>query len=283
MRPLRVNHERLWQSLMTMAKIGGLPGGGCCRLALTDDDKNARDLFRQWCETSGCTVQVDKVGNMYARRAGTNKDLPGVATGSHLDTQPHGGKFDGIYGVLAGLEVVRTLNDADVQTAAPVDVIVWTNEEGARFSPPLTGSSTYAAAISVDEVHRLTTHDGKSVGNELTRINYLGDIEPGHHALSLFVEAHIEQGPILEFENCQIGVVEGVQGIRWLDVDVQGIDSHAGTVPMKMRRDALMGASEMISLLRRIAVKADPEFRLTVGRMDVTPNSGIDDSRSREL
>jgi len=271
---LKVNELRLWDSLMQMARIGGLPGGGCCRLALTDEDKAGRDLFVAWCRDSGCAVDIDQVGNIFARRAGTDPALPAVATGSHLDTQPHGGKFDGVYGVLAGLEVIRSLDDAGIRTRAPIDLIVWTNEEGARFGPPLTGSSTFAGLFEVSGIHRCRTHDGALVGDELKRIAYLGEMKPGERNIDAFFEAHIEQGPVLESRGCTVGVVTGIQGIRWYSVQVDGVDSHAGTVPMDMRRDALVGAAQMVIRLQHLAIQTHPDIRLTMGRFDVSPNSG---------
>ena len=271
---LKVNQHRLWQSLMDMGKIGSLPGGGCCRLALTDEDKAGRDLFIAWCRECGCDVDIDQVGNIFARRAGTDSGLPAVATGSHLDTQPHGGKFDGIYGVLAGLEVVRSLNEAGIRTRAPIDLIVWTNEEGSRFGPPLTGSSTFAGLFDINEIHNIRTHDGALVRAELERTGYLGEMKPGARAIDAFFEAHIEQGPVLESNGLTVGVVTGIQGIRWYSVEVDGTDSHAGTVPMNMRRDALIGAAQMVSRLQQMASQAHPDIRCTVGRFDVTPNSG---------
>jgi N-carbamoyl-L-amino-acid hydrolase len=271
---LKVNQERLWESLMEMGRVGGLPNGGCRRLALTDEDKAGRDLFVTWCRQSGCEVEIDQIGNIFARRWGTNPELPAVATGSHLDTQPHGGKFDGIYGVLAGLEVIRSLDDAGIQTGAPIDVIVWTNEEGARFTPPLTGSSTFVGTFDIDDIHQVTTHDGVLVRDELERIAYLGDLVPGDRDLDSFFEAHIEQGPVLEANGLTVGVVTGIQGIRWFSVEVEGVDSHAGTVPMDMRRDALSGAAQMVTRLREVAMQSHPDIRFTVGRFDVRPNSG---------
>ena len=259
---------------MEMGKIGGLPNGGCCRLALTDEDKAGRDLFVTWCRESGCEVDIDQVGNIFARRPGTSPELPAVATGSHLDTQPHGGKFDGVFGVLAGLEVIRSLDDARVQTRAPIDVIVWTNEEGARFSPPLAGSATFVGTFETSDIHRARTADRALVKDELERIAYLGGLRPGDRDLNAFFEAHIEQGPILESKGLSVGVVTGIQGIRWFGVEVQGVDSHAGTVPMRMRRDALTGAAQMVTRLREVAMQTHPDSRLTVGRFDVAPNSG---------
>ncbi len=272
--PLRVDDQRLWRSHMAMGEVGALPNGGCCRAALSADDKAGRDLFVRWCREAGCEVTYDQVGNIFARRPGRDSSRPAVATGSHLDTQPHGGKFDGIYGVLAGLEVVRTLNDAGVQTEAPIDVVVWTNEEGVRFGPPLSGSSAFAGAASVEAIHGSVTLDGTTVRQDLEEIGYLGAEIPGSRKLDCFIEAHIEQGPILEAAGLEIGVVTQIQGIRWSRVTVTGSDSHAGTTPMDRRRDALVGAAEMIVALNRMARGQDRWARLTVGRIEVEPNSG---------
>ena len=269
-----INQERLWHTMMHMAEVGKLPGGGNCRTALSKEDREGRDLFVRWCQEAGCTVDIDQVGNIFARRPGRSRRLGAVATGSHLDTQPHGGRFDGVFGVLAGLEIVRSLNDANIETAAPIDIVNWTNEEGVRFSPPLTGSSAFAGQVTVERVHAVQVHDGGTVGEELSRTGYLGKLDPGKRDVSCFIEAHIEQGPKLEAEGLKIGVVTGVQGIRWLTVDVTGRDGHAGTVPMDLRRDAMAGAAQMISECYDMALAASPDIRATVGRVDVVPNSG---------
>jgi N-carbamoyl-L-amino-acid hydrolase len=273
-REIQVNEERLWQSLMDMGQVGALPHGGCCRAALSAEDKAGRDLFVRWCRDAGCEVAFDQVGNIYARRPGRDGSRAACATGSHLDTQPHGGKFDGIYGVMAGLEVVRSLNDAGIETVAPVEVIVWTNEEGVRFDPPLAGSSAFAGVVDVQSVHAARTRDGTTVREDLEAIGYLGEALPGSRPLDCFVEAHIEQGPILEAEDKVIGVVTQIQGIRWSRVTVTGVDSHAGTTPMNRRRDALVGAAEIIVALHRLGREHDPSVRLTVGKIEVEPNSG---------
>lgn len=270
---LPVDKDRLFRSLMDMAQIGALPNGGCCRTALSADDKRGRDLFVGWCTDAGCDVSFDQVGNIYARRGGRDNSRPAVATGSHLDTQPHGGNFDGVYGVLAGLEVVRSLNSAGITTELPIDVIVWTNEEGVRFSPPLAGSAVFGGICDLETVHNSTTLDGATVRQDLESIGYFGEQRPGQRRLDCFVEAHIEQGPILEAEKKVIGVVTQVQGIRWMRVTVSGQDAHAGTTPMNKRKDALLGAAKMISCLNELAVARDESARLTVGRLDVEPNS----------
>jgi N-carbamoyl-L-amino-acid hydrolase len=269
-----VNEGRLWQSLVDMGKVGALPNGGCCRTALSAEDKAGRDLFVSWCREAGCEISFDLVGNIYARRPGRDPARAAVATGSHLDTQPHGGKFDGIYGVLAGLEVVRALNDARVQTEGPIEVVVWTNEEGVRFSPPLAGSSAFAGVTDVETIHAAVTLDGTTVQQDLQATGYLGQERPGTRKFDCFVEAHIEQGPILEAERKTIGVVTRIQGLRWLKVTVTGMDGHAGTTPMNRRHDALLGAAEMVLAINRLARDQDEWARLTNGRFQVEPNSG---------
>ena len=270
---LRVDGARLWASIMEMAKIGALPGGGCGRLALTDDDKRARDLFASWCEQAGCTVTVDEMGNMFARRPGRNPDLPPVAAGSHLDTQPHGGKFDGVFGVLAALEAVRALNDAGVETEAPIEVINWTNEEGSRFAPAMIASGVFAGLFERDFAYRLESPEGDRLVDELERIGYRGGESCGEHPLGALFEAHIEQGPILEAAGVPIGVVTGAQGQRWYDIDVRGRDSHAGTTPMPARKDALTAAARMTVQLEEITLAHAPHAVGTIGQLDVSPNS----------
>jgi len=271
---LTVNRDRLWHTLMEMGQVGALPNGGCNRSALSEDDRKGRNLFIHWCREAGCEISFDAAGNIYARRPGRNSSRPAVATGSHLDTQPHGGKFDGIYGVLAGLEVVRALNDARVETGAPIDVICWTNEEGVRFGPPLAGSQAFAGKLDVAVLHRSPTTDGTTVGEDLRSTGFLGTERPGSRALDCFIEAHIEQGPILEAQAKTIGVVTHIIGIRWSIVTLTGVDSHAGTTPMDRRRDALVGAAEMITTLNQMARAEDSFARLTVGKIEVSPNSG---------
>ncbi len=270
---LSVNGERLWQSLMEMAKIGPGVAGGNCRLALSDFDKEGRDLFVRWCEEAGCSVTVDKMGNIFARRPGKDPSLPAVATGSHLDTQPTGGRFDGVFGVLAGLEVIRTLNDNDIETNAPVEVSVWTNEEGSRFAPAMIASGVFAGVFDLDYGHSRADGEGKTIGEELQRIGYLGDQTPGDHPIGAFFEAHIEQGPILEAEEKTIGVVTGAQGQRWFEVWLQGAESHAGTTPMNRRRDALLAASKLVAEINKIALENAPHAVSTVGMIESSPNS----------
>jgi len=259
---------------MLMAEIGALPKGGSCRLALSPDDKQGRDLFIGWCRDAGCEVCIDRMGNIFARRRGMSDSLPPVSTGSHLDTQPHGGKFDGIYGVLAGLEVIRTLNDHDIETQTPLEVIVWTNEEGARFSPPLAGSSVFTNRLPLEQAHGSKTIDGTTVLHDLKTIGYYGDdISCDNHDLACFIECHIEQGPVLEQSAQQIGVVTLIQGARAFKVTVTGVDSHAGTAPLELRKDALVGVARMVVRLNEIGLSGDEATRITVGRFEVEPNS----------
>ncbi len=273
MKNLRVDGGRLWTSLMEMAKYGPGERGGNRRLALTDEDKAGRDCFVDWCTQAGCTVTIDNMGNIFARRPGRNNELPAVAAGSHLDTQPHGGKFDGVFGVLAGLEVIRSLNDHGIETEAPLEVVVWTNEEGSRFTPAMLSSGVFAGAFTLDEAHASTDADGATFRDELARIGYLGEENCGERSFAAFFETHIEQGPILEREHKTIGVVTDAQGQRWFDVTVQGRDSHAGTTPMPGRKDALLGAARMIDAINAVALAHAPDAVSTVGELSVSPNS----------
>jgi N-carbamoyl-L-amino-acid hydrolase len=270
---IRVDGARLWNSLMEMARIGATDKGGSCRLALTDEDKAGRDLFRSWCEQAGCAVTIDDLGNIFARRAGRSGSRPPVAAGSHLDTQPHGGRFDGVYGVLAGLEVIRTLNDHGIETEAPVEVVVWTNEEGSRFAPAMASSGVYAGLFEHDTVLDLQDGNGITWGQELERIGYAGSQRCGQHPLGTMFEAHIEQGPILERNGNTIGVVVGAQGQRWYDLTVTGQDSHAGSTPMPGRRDALVAAARMVLSVQELARSHAPDAVGTVGSLAVTPDS----------
>ena len=273
-RALTVDRDRLWQTLSDMARIGALPNGGSCRGALSEEDRRGRALFVRWCREAGCAVSFDQVGNIYARRPGVDGTSAPVGTGSHLDTQPHGGRFDGVYGVLAGLEVIRSLNDRRVSTRAPIDLVCWTNEEGVRFSPPLAGSLAFAGLLDVESLHETRTIDGTTVLDDLKATGFLGDELPGRRRYQGFIEAHIEQGPVLESKRMTIGVVTHAVGIRWSTITVTGQDGHAGTTPMDKRRDALVGTAEMITALNRIARELDDSARFTVGRLHVQPNSG---------
>ncbi len=270
--PLRINGERLWDSLMEMAKIGATKKGGCCRLALTDLDKQARDLFVKWCKDAGCTIRIDKMGNVFARRAGQDDSLPPVMTGSHIDTQPTGGRFDGVYGVLAGLEVIRSLNDHGVKTKHPVEASIWTNEEGSRFAPAMVASGVFAGEFTLDYGLSRTDAEGKTMGEELERIGYAGDLEMGF-PVHAFFEVHIEQGPILEEAGNPIGVVTHGQGQRWYELTLTGVESHAGPTPMSRRKDALLGAARVIELVNRVGLDNAPLACATVGMLNVHPNS----------
>ena len=273
MADLKIDGDRLWASLTEMAKIGATPKGGVCRLTLTDLDKQSRDLFIEWCKDAGCSVKVDRMGNIFARRPGRNDSLAPVGTGSHLDTQPTGGRFDGVYGVLAGLEVIRTLNDHGIETERPVEASVWTNEEGSRFAPAMVGSGVYAGVFTLDYGHSRTDPEGKTLGAELKRIGYLGSEPMGNRPVHAFFETHIEQGPILEHEGQTIGVVTDAQGQRWYELVLTGQDSHAGPTPMPVRKDALLGAARVIQLVNEIGLAHAPLAVSTVGMLNVFPNS----------
>lgn len=270
---LRINRERLWASLMELAQIGATPKGGVCRLTLTDLDQQGRDLVTRWAREAGMTVTIDKIGNGFMRRAGRNNSLPPIVTGSHIDTQPTGGKFDGNYGVLAGIEVVRTLNDHGIETEAPIEVAFWTNEEGSRFVPVMMGSGVFAKAFTLEHAYAATDTEGKSVKDELTRIGYVGEQEPGDHPIGAYFETHIEQGPVLEDNDITIGVVQGVLGIRWFDCTVTGTEAHAGPTPMALRKDALQVATHLMQEVVASALRHAPHGRGTVGMVQVFPNS----------
>ncbi|KQW20994.1 Zn-dependent hydrolase [Afipia sp. Root123D2] len=268
-----VDGDRLWQSLMTTAEIGGTPKGGINRQTLTDEDRKVRDWFAAACTDAGCAVSVDSLGNMFARRPGRDNSLPPICIGSHLDTQPTGGKFDGVLGVLAGLEVLRSLNDAGYETTAPIEVVNWTNEEGARFSPAMLASGVFAGVFSAEYAQSRVDQDGVKFGDALDRIGYRGNAPVGDHPMSAMFELHIEQGPVLELEDTAIGVVSGVQGVRWYELTIAGRDSHSGSTPMTTRQDALVAASKVIQLVRSIGLAHEPHARSTVGRVEVRPNS----------
>jgi len=269
----RIDGKRLWNSLMDMAKVGATKKGGVCRLALTDPDRQARDLFVKWCREAHCHITVDRMGNIFARRPGIDNSRPPLMTGSYLDTQPTGGRFDGAYGVMAGLEVVRTLNDLNYKTLAPIEVVVWTNEEGSRFTPWGIGSAVFAGAYTLKEGLSCKDVEGRTIREELKRIGYAGRRAVSGHPVAAFLEAHIEQGPILEKESKTIGVVNGVLGLRWYDVSVIGRSLHAGTTPAKLRRDALVGAVRIIMELNNIGNMYQPNSFTTVGELHVYPNS----------
>ena len=252
--------------------IGGTAKGGICRLSLTDLDRQVRDWFKAQCEALGCTVTVDEVGTMFARREGKHPALPPIAMGSHLDTQPTGGKFDGVLGVLGALEAMRTLHNAGYETNAPIEIVNWTNEEGARFAPPMLASGVFAGVFTPDYAYSRTDRDGKSFGEELKRIGYKGGEKAGAHKLSALFELHIEQGPILEDEGRMIGIVQGVQGMRWYEVTVTGQEAHTGATPMRLRKNALIGAARMIERIDAIA-REHADAVGTVGLIESKPNS----------
>jgi N-carbamoyl-L-amino-acid hydrolase len=270
---LRIDGARLWETLMQLATIGATPKGGVCRLALTDLDRQGREFFIAQARAAGCTVRVDGIGNIFARRAGRDDALPPVMTGSHIDTQPTGGKFDGNYGVFAGIEVLRTLNDAGIVTDAPIEVAVWTNEEGSRFVPVMMGSGAFIGEFAVDHVLAQCDRDGISVAQALREIGFAGPEPVGGRPVAAYFEAHIEQGPVLEANDTTIGVVTGALGQRWYDVVLTGMEAHAGPTPMSLRRDALLPAAELVGLVNRIALDHAPHGRGTVGCLGVHPDS----------
>jgi N-carbamoyl-L-amino-acid hydrolase len=258
---------------MTMAEIGATPAGGVNRQTLTDEDKRGRDLFRKWCEDAGLDLSVDRMGSMFARRQGTDQGQPPVMLGSHLDSQPTGGKFDGALGVLAALEAVRTLNDHGIETQAPLEVVNWTNEEGCRFPPAMIASGVFAGVFDLAYGHSRTDHAGRTIGEELKRIGYAGERPVGHRPVGALFELHIEQGPILEAEGQRVGIVTGAQGARWYDCEVVGAEAHAGPTPMEVRRDALRAAAAMLEDIYAIAHRHAPYGRATVGELHVHPGS----------
>ncbi len=272
MQNLTIDPRRLWDCLMQAAAIGATPKGGVCRLALTDLDRQVRDWFRAQCEALGCTVTIDEVGNMFARRPGRNPRLAPIAMGSHLDTQPTGGKFDGALGVLGALEALHTLHAAGYETNAPIEVVNWTNEEGARFAPAMLASGVFAGVFPPDYALSRVDRDGRTFGEELARIGYRGGAKAGHPLAALF-ELHIEQGPILEDKGRMIGVVQGVQAMRWYEVTVSGQDAHTGATPMRLRRNALLGAARLIDRVDAIAREHGPDAVGTVGAIENRPNS----------
>ena len=270
---LRIDPDRLWDSLMEMAKIGPGVAGGNNRQTLTDEDAEGRALFQTWCEKAGMDMGVDTMGNMFATRAGTDPDALPVYVGSHLDTQPTGGKYDGVLGVLGGLELVRTLNDLDVSTKHPIVVVNWTNEEGTRFAPAMLASGVFAGRHDQDWAYDRTDSDGKKFGDELKRIGWVGDEKVGSRKMHAMFELHIEQGPILEAENKDIGVVTHGQGLRWIECKITGKESHTGSTPMHMRKNAGRGLALVTELVHEIAMKNQPNAVGAIGHIDVYPNS----------
>ena len=269
---LTINPQRLWDTLMETAQFGGTPKGGIKRLTVSDEDRRVRDWFKAECEKLGCTVEVDEVGNMFATRPGRRKDLAPIAMGSHLDTQPTGGKFDGVLGVLGGLEAMRTLVDMGYETNAPVMIVNWTNEEGSRFAPAMLCSGVYAGIFTADYAYSREDRQGIKLGDELERIGYKGKIKAGDVKFQAMFELHIEQGPILEAENKMIGVVTGVQGMRWYEVTVRGQESHTGATPMGLRKNALLGAARMIEAIHQVGMSHLPGVA-SVGLIENRPNS----------
>ncbi len=270
---LRINGDRLWDSLMEMAKIGPGVAGGNNRQTLTDEDAQGRALFQQWCETAGCAMGLDQMGNMFARREGTDPDALPVYVGSHLDTQPTGGKYDGILGVLGGLEILRTLNDMDIKTKHPIVATNWTNEEGTRFAPAMLASGVFGGVHTQEWAYDRVDADGKKFGDELARIGWRGDEQVGARKMHAFFELHIEQGPILEIEGKDIGVVTHGQGLSWTEVTITGRDSHTGSTPMPMRKNAGLGMAKVLELVDEIAWSHAPHAVGAAGHIDVYPNS----------
>ena len=269
---LTINPQRLWDSLMETAQFGVTPKGGIKRLTVSDEDKRVRDWFKAECEKLGCTVAVDEVGNMFATRPGKRRDVLPIALGSHLDTQPTGGKFDGVLGVLGPLEVMRTLVDMGYETNAPLMIVNWTNEEGSRFAPAMLCSGVYAGVFTPDHAWSREDRQGVRLGDELERIGYKGPHKAGAIKFGAMFELHIEQGPILEAENKMIGVVTGVQGMRWYEVTVKGQESHTGATPMGLRKNALLGAARMIEAIHQVGMAHLPGVA-SVGLIENRPNS----------
>lgn len=270
---LKVNGDRLWDSLMEMAQIGPGVAGGNNRQTLTDADKEGRELFKRWCDQAGLELGIDRMGTMFARREGTDPDALPVYVGSHLDTQPTGGKYDGVLGVLGGLELIRTLNDLDIKTKHPIVVTNWTNEEGTRFAPAMLASGVFAGVHELDWAYDRVDAKGLKFGDELKRIGWVGDEEVGARKMKAFFELHIEQGPILEAEGKDIGVVTHGQGLWWLEVTLTGKDAHTGSTPMPMRKNAGLGMARMTELVHQIAMSHQPEAVGAIGHCDVYPNS----------
>ena len=270
---LKINSERLWDSLMEMAKIGPGVAGGNNRQTLTDEDSEGRQLFLDWCKVAGCTMGLDQMGNMFARREGTDPEALPVYVGSHLDTQPTGGKYDGVLGVLGGLEILRTMNDLDIKTKHPIVVVNWTNEEGTRFAPAMLSSGVFAGVHTQDWAYDRVDAEGKAFGDELQRIGWRGDEDVRARKMHAFFELHIEQGPILEAENKQIGIVTHGQGLSWTQVEITGKDAHTGSTPMPMRKNAGLAMARVLDRVESIALSYAPHAVGAAGHIDVYPNS----------
>lgn len=273
MTALRINGDRLWSRLMAMAAIGATTRGGCNRQALTDEDLSGRNLLTRWAQAAGCSVRVDSIGNLFVRRAGSEDALPVVMTGSHLDTQPTGGKFDGVYGVLAGLEVIESLNDAGIITRHPLEVGVWCNEEGCRFPMAMMGSAVWSGSLPIEAAYALTDRAGRSVRQELDRLGIATDVPLQRQPVKATLEVHIEQGPVLEQRAKTIGVVTGVQHMSRHEVMVEGQEAHAGPTPMDMRRDPIRVLAEVLPALYAAAAERGPNARLTIGFIETLPGS----------
>src|SRR6516225_10952446 len=270
---LQIDGQRLWDMLMHTAQFGATAKGGICRLTLTDLDRHVRDWFRAQCEALGCTVAVDEMGTMFALRPGKNQNLAPIAMGSHLDTQPTGGKFDGVLGVLGALEAMRTLHETGYETNAPIEIVNWTNEEGSRFAPAMLASGVFAGVFTLEYAYSRTDREGKTFGEELQRIGYKGPEKAGARKFGAMFELHIEQGPILEDEHRMVGIVQGVQGMRWYEVTVIGQEAHTGATPMRLRKNALLGAARMIEQIDAIALEHSPNAVGAVGLVENKPNS----------
>ena len=270
---LHVDSDRLWDSIMDMAKIGPGIAGGNNRQTLTDEDAEGRALFKSWCDEAGLTMGVDKMGTMFMTRAGTDPDALPVYVGSHLDTQPTGGKYDGVLGVLAALELVRTLNDADIKTKHPIVVTNWANEEGARFSPPMLSSGVFAGVNTLDYAYGRQDLEGKTYGEELERIGWVGEEEVGARKMHAYYEYHIEQGPILEAENKEIGVVTHCQGLWWMEFTLTGKEAHTGSTPMSMRVNAGLAMARIFEMVQDVTMSVQPNAVGGVGQVTFSPNS----------
>ena len=270
---LRINGERLWDSLMEMAKIGPGIAGGNNRQTLTDEDSEGRALFKKWCESAGCTMGLDQMGNMFASRPGSDPNALPVYVGSHLDTQPTGGKYDGILGVLGGLEIINTLNDLKIKTKHPIVVTNWTNEEGTRFAPPMLASGVFGGIHTQEWAYDREDSEGKKFGDELVRIGWRGEEEVGARKMRAFFELHIEQGPILEAEGKDIGIVTHGQGLSWTQITIIGKDSHTGSTPMPMRKNAGLAMARILENVDQIALSHAPHAVGAAGHIDVYPNS----------
>lgn len=270
---LHINSKRLQTWLADFATIGATPNGGVHRLTLTDLDKQARDLFVSLAKKAGCSIKIDAMGNIFARRPGVDNRLSPVLIGSHIDSQPLGGKYDGIYGVLAALEVVYSLNDHNIKTDRPIDVVSWTNEEGSRFAPAMIGSAVFSGLTTLQDGWSCIDSEGNTIKQELERIGYAGKDNFSNYKIHASLELHIEQGPILENHNELIGIVTGALGQKWYDIEFTGMASHAGTTPMEVRQDALLGLAEAVLEVNTIGKNEKPEGRATVGMVKITPNS----------